>query len=172
MTRPHTPNVRYGIIGCGMMGQEHLRNIALLPGASVSCIFEPDDAMAASSLALAPGARRASSLAEVVTAADVDCLLIASPNFRHAEQLRQIAALRPLPVLLEKPACTSLTDVHELAELDDEQRVRRAGAGALAPLLESVTPSLVRRGQARSLVLTGQRLQVGWLTVQIGRAHV
>jgi len=23
-------NVRYGIIGCGMMGQEHLRNIALL----------------------------------------------------------------------------------------------------------------------------------------------
>lgn len=117
MTRPHTPNVRYGIIGCGMMGQEHLRNIALLPGASVSCIFEPDDAMATSSLALAPGARRASSLADVVTAADVDCLLIASPNFRHAEQLREIAALRPLPVLLEKPACTSLGDVRELAEL-------------------------------------------------------
>ena len=23
--------VKYGIIGCGMMGQEHLRNIALLP---------------------------------------------------------------------------------------------------------------------------------------------
>ncbi len=48
--------VRYGIIGCGMMGQEHLRNIALLPGPSVSCIFEPDDGMAAGSLALAPGA--------------------------------------------------------------------------------------------------------------------
>ena len=117
MTPSNTHKVRYGIIGCGMMGQEHLRNIALLPGASVSCIFEPDDAMAASSLALAPGARRASSLADVVTAADVDCLLIASPNFRHAEQLREIAALRPLPVLLEKPACTSLGDVRELAEL-------------------------------------------------------
>jgi myo-inositol 2-dehydrogenase / D-chiro-inositol 1-dehydrogenase len=25
--------VNYGVIGCGMMGQEHLRNIALLPGA-------------------------------------------------------------------------------------------------------------------------------------------
>jgi myo-inositol 2-dehydrogenase / D-chiro-inositol 1-dehydrogenase len=24
--------LRYGIIGCGMMGQEHLRNIALLDG--------------------------------------------------------------------------------------------------------------------------------------------
>jgi predicted dehydrogenase len=112
-----TKTVRYGIIGCGMMGQEHLRNIALLPGASVRCIFEPDDAMAAGSLALAPGARRAASLADVVTAPDVDCLLIASPNFRHAGQLREIAALRPLPVLLEKPACTSLEDVRSLAEL-------------------------------------------------------
>jgi len=109
--------VRYGIIGCGMMGQEHLRNIALLPGASVSCIFEPDADMASSSLAMAPGARRAASLAEVVAATDVDCLLIASPNFRHAEQLREIAALRPLPLLLEKPACTSLEDVRELAAL-------------------------------------------------------
>jgi myo-inositol 2-dehydrogenase / D-chiro-inositol 1-dehydrogenase len=117
LTNPPIQSVRYGIIGCGMMGQEHLRNIALLPGASVSCIFEPDDAMADSSLALAPGARRASSLVDVVTAHDVDCLLIASPNFRHAEQLREIAALRPLPVLLEKPACTSLADVRVLAEL-------------------------------------------------------
>jgi myo-inositol 2-dehydrogenase / D-chiro-inositol 1-dehydrogenase len=109
--------VRYGIIGCGMMGQEHLRNIALLPGATVSCIFEPDDGMAQTSLALARGARRAASLAEVVQAPDVDCLLIASPNFRHAEQLREIAQLRPLPVLLEKPACTSLDDVRSLAVL-------------------------------------------------------
>ncbi len=109
--------VRYGIIGCGMMGQEHLRNIALLPGASVSCIFEPDDGMASGSLALAPGARRVGSLAEVVTSPDVDCLLIASPNFRHADQLREIAALRPLPVLLEKPACTNLEDVRDLAAL-------------------------------------------------------
>ncbi len=100
-------SVRYGIIGCGMMGQEHLRNIALLPGASVTRIFEPDDGMAQGSLALAPGAQRAASLAEVVGSADVDCLLIASPNFCHAAQLQDIAALRPLPVLLEKPACTS-----------------------------------------------------------------
>ncbi len=111
-------SVRYGIIGCGMMGQEHLRNIALLPGASVTSIFEPDDAMAQSSLALAPGSQRAASLAEVVQSPDVDCLLIASPNFRHAEQLRQIAELRALPVLLEKPACTSLDEVRSLAALD------------------------------------------------------
>lgn len=108
---------RYGFIGCGMMGQEHLRNIALLPDAQVTRIFEPDDTMAARSLALAPGARRAASLAEVVTGDDVDCLVITSPNFRHAEQLHEIARLRPLPVLVEKPACTRIEDVRALAEL-------------------------------------------------------
>ena len=37
-----TTVTNYGIIGCGMMGQEHLRNIALLPGTRVAAIFEPD----------------------------------------------------------------------------------------------------------------------------------
>ena len=31
--------VHYGVIGCGMMGQEHLRNIALLDDATVSAIY-------------------------------------------------------------------------------------------------------------------------------------
>ena len=39
LNTPPISEVRYGIIGCGMMGQEHLRNIALLPGASVTRIF-------------------------------------------------------------------------------------------------------------------------------------
>lgn len=46
--------LRYGVIGCGMMGQEHLRNIALLPGARVAAIFEPDAHMAAIAATLAP----------------------------------------------------------------------------------------------------------------------
>lgn len=108
---------RYGIIGCGMMGQEHLRNIALLPGAQVTRIYEPDDAMAQQSLSMMPNAQRVTNLSAVVTSPDVDCLLIASPNFRHAEQVREIASLRPLPLLLEKPACTSLDDVRSLAAL-------------------------------------------------------
>ena len=53
---------RYGIIGCGMMGQEHLQNIALLDGAEVAAIFEPDAGMAAKSLALAPKATLYDSL--------------------------------------------------------------------------------------------------------------
>lgn len=44
----------YGIIGCGMMGHEHMHNIALLPDAQVVAIFEPDADMAAGALAIEP----------------------------------------------------------------------------------------------------------------------
>ena len=50
-------HISYGIIGCGMMGQEHLRNIALLPDAHVAAIFEPDAAMRERAAAFAPQAR-------------------------------------------------------------------------------------------------------------------
>jgi len=107
--------IHYGIIGCGMMGQEHLRNIALLEGTRVSAIFEPDAQMAADSLTFAPGAKLVNSVEALLAVEDLDCILIASPNFRHVEQLEALAATRPLPVLVEKPL---FTDAAHLARLD------------------------------------------------------
>ena len=37
--------VRYGIIGSGMMGHEHMRNIALQTGAEVVGVADPDEGM-------------------------------------------------------------------------------------------------------------------------------
>lgn len=108
-------DIRYGIIGCGMMGQEHLRNIALVEGATVAAIYEPDPAMRAAAAALAPQARMVDSVAAVLADPAVNCLLIASPNFRHLEQLEQIAATRPLPVLVEKPLFTDPAHAPRLA---------------------------------------------------------
>lgn len=99
--------VHYGVIGCGMMGQEHLRNLALLPDAKVAAIFEPDGVMQEHAAVLAPDARMVGSVAELLSVERVDCLLIASPNHFHLSQLEEIAAIRPLPVLIEKPLFTS-----------------------------------------------------------------
>lgn len=109
--------LRYGVIGCGMMGQEHLRNIALLKDAEIAAIFEPDEGMRARSKALAPKADFVGSIAELVKRQDVDCLLIASPNDKHLEQLEEIAAIRPLPVLVEKPLFTNAADTARVAAL-------------------------------------------------------
>lgn len=111
--------VRYGIIGCGMMGQEHIRNIALLPDASVAAIFEPDAGMAAKASALAPDAVMVDSVATLLGVQGLDCLLIVSPNFRHVEQLQEIAATRALPILVEKPLFTDPDDVAKLAAFRD-----------------------------------------------------
>jgi predicted dehydrogenase len=116
MPQANTP-LRYGLLGCGMMGQEHLRNMALLPQVQAVAIYEPDAAMRAAALALAPQARAVDSIEALIDAADVDALVITSPNFCHAEQLLAIAARRPLPVLVEKPACTNLAAVASLRAL-------------------------------------------------------
>jgi myo-inositol 2-dehydrogenase / D-chiro-inositol 1-dehydrogenase len=112
--------VNYGIIGCGMMGQEHLRNIALLPGARVAAIFDPDEPMMAAARAIAPNARAATSVKDVVTDASVDCLLIASPNSHHVDQLEEIAQHRQLPLLIEKPLYTHPGDAARLARIEAE----------------------------------------------------
>lgn len=113
-----TPSTfRYGFIGCGMMGQEHLRNMALLPEVEVIAIYEPDETMREKALAQAPKARALHSIEALIDAPDVDALVITSPNFCHAEQLLAIAARRPLPVLVEKPACTDLASVARLRAL-------------------------------------------------------
>jgi len=109
--------MRYGIIGCGMMGQEHLRNIALLGNAEVVAIYEPDTAMRDAAAVLAPHAQMAGSIADLLAVEAVNCLLIVSPNFMHLEQLEEIARIRPLPVLCEKPLFTDPADGPRLAAL-------------------------------------------------------
>ncbi|TNF22342.1 MAG: Gfo/Idh/MocA family oxidoreductase [Rhodobacteraceae bacterium] len=112
-----TETVNYGLIGAGMMGREHLRNIALLEGTRIAALYEPDDAMAARAGALAPEAQRMGSVAALLDMPALDCLVIASPNFCHAGQLREIAARRALPILVEKPLFTDPGDRRVIADL-------------------------------------------------------
>ncbi len=96
-------DVRYGLVGCGMMGQEHIRNIALLPGARIVVVHDPVAELAEHAARLAGGAAIAPSLEALLAHEGLDALVIVSPNDCHVRQLRQIAATRPLPVLVEKP---------------------------------------------------------------------
>ncbi len=112
-----TTTLRYGLIGCGMMGQEHIRNIQLLPNAEVTACFEPDTEMRQVARQLEPNLAFFDSLDALLRQAFVDAWVVTSPNFRHAEQLQQLAALSPLPVLIEKPLCTSLEQLRSLRSL-------------------------------------------------------
>ena len=112
------PVTHYGVVGCGMMGQEHLRNIALLPGSCVAAICEPDAQMAQHARCLAPHALMTDSLEALLEVENLDCILIATPNFLHVDQMMQIAAKRPLPLLVEKPLFTDDADMARLADFE------------------------------------------------------
>lgn len=117
--------LRYGILGCGMMGKEHIRNIDLIDGASVTAIAEPDADMQQENQRLVPNARFCSSLDELLAIDDFDALLIVSPNYQHAEQLMTVFAKTKLPILVEKPICTNREDV---------AMIRKAAAAHPAPI--------------------------------------
>ena len=106
--------LKYGLIGCGMMGQEHIRNIQLLEQAEIAAIYEPDSSMRKVALELAPEALTTNSVEALLDIADLDCLVITSPNFTHVAYLQTLLEQRQLPVLVEKPLATSLEDFEVL----------------------------------------------------------
>lgn len=104
--------IRYGLIGAGMMGQEHIRNIALLEGAEVAAVADPDAAMRSAAMATSGGQGFAD--AEALIAADVaDVFLIASPNDMHAGMVQRLLATDK-PILVEKPLATTTAACRDL----------------------------------------------------------
>ncbi|WBU54783.1 Gfo/Idh/MocA family protein [Paracoccus sp. SCSIO 75233] len=110
--------VNYGVIGCGMMGQEHLRNILLLPDTRIAAIFEPDAMMRAAAAEIAPDAVMCDSVRGLLSVEPLDCVVIASPNLWHIAQLEEIAVTRQLPVLVEKPLFTRPDDLPRLRQIE------------------------------------------------------
>ncbi len=103
----------YAIIGCGMMGREHMRNLALVPGADLVAIADPDagsrKAAADQAAALGQDIRLFSDGAEMLAQIKPDAVIIASPNFTHFDAVRP-AMKSGAAVLLEKPMCTTVAD--------------------------------------------------------------
>ena len=109
--------LNYGLLGCGMMGQEHIRNILLLENCRVHAIHEPDESMRNAAKALVPDVVFHSSLEELISDELIDCLVIVSPNYMHVDQLKKITTLRTLPILVEKPLATEPEDEIFIADL-------------------------------------------------------
>ncbi len=117
--------IRYAIIGAGTMGQEHIRNLALIPDAAVTAIADSDDGMRGAAAAMAGPEVRAFDNPHDLLAADLaDALVIATPNHTHAEVLMPALATG-LPILVEKPLCTTMEDC---------RRVVDAASGRSAPV--------------------------------------
>jgi predicted dehydrogenase len=105
MTRPP----RLGFLGVGWIGRHRMQAIIDAGGADVVAIADPSAEMAAQALQLAPGARQAATLEDLLEQ-DLDGVVIATPSALHAQQ--SIQALRQgVAVFCQKPLGRNAAEV-------------------------------------------------------------
>ena len=101
--------IRFAVLGCGRIGKMHAemlqRNVS---GTSVSVVYDVADA-AAHALAANVGARVAASLAEAVSADDVDAVVICTSTSTHVDMMIA-AAEAGRPIFCEKPISLDLAE--------------------------------------------------------------
>ena len=106
--------LRYGVIGTGMMGREHIANISHLPGARVTAVADPHPPSLDAAAVLAPDAARFSEDHDLLDSGLCDAVVVATPNMTHAAVLDDVLGTG-LHVLVEKPLCTTVADCKRVA---------------------------------------------------------
>ncbi len=113
-------SIRYGIVGTGMMGVEHVENIAHLDDASVVAVCDPSpSSLHAGVMAATAGAGAApmafSDHRELLRWGGCDAVVIATPNYTHAEIVGD-ALEHSVHLLIEKPLCTTVEECRAVIE--------------------------------------------------------
>lgn len=111
--------IRYGIIGCGSMGREHILNLHSTEGTVVTALQDPHAPSIEASLALLSNAavqpKVFRTVAELLDSGLCDAVVVATPNFTHAGILREVLAA-DVHVLAEKPLVIHMEDGLDLIE--------------------------------------------------------
>lgn len=105
---------RFGILGTGRIGDMHAGLVAAQPDAQVTWCFDVDRARAVATSSRV-GGRATTDVESVLSADDVDAVLIASPTNTHVELILRAAAAGK-PILCEKPIDVDIAKVEMCRE--------------------------------------------------------
>lgn len=129
-TRP----LRVGVVGVGVMGSNHARVLAGLPGAELAGVADPD-AKQAEFVARTLNCAAVSDI-EGLLDLGVDAITVAAPTHLHRE-VALAAIARGVHVLVEKPIASSVEEGHEIIEA-----ARRAGVTLMVGHVERFNPAV------------------------------
>ena len=116
-----TSPLRYGIIGSGMMGGEHILDINHIADAEVVALADP--VQSSLDWGVACAGRPVDTYADhrtMLQRDDLDAVVIATPNFTHAAVLADVLAT-DLAVMVEKPMCTTIADCRDVQRMAQDR---------------------------------------------------
>ena len=103
--------LRVGVVGVGVMGANHARVLADLPGIALSGIADPDEKQRAY-VSQALGCRGHADI-EALIAAGVDAVIIAAPTHLHRD-LALICVRHGVHILVEKPIAPTVEEGRDI----------------------------------------------------------
>ncbi len=113
-----TQVIRYGIVGCGSMGREHIENLNAMGGMQITALADTDAGSREAARAACRGAppQVFEDHADLLASGLCDAVVIATPNHTHVDLLRDALAYPALHILVEKPLVTRIADGVEMIE--------------------------------------------------------
>ena len=102
--------IKYGIIGAGVMGQEHIQNINIIENAEVLAICDTNENSRNKTKSLVKDSTKFyNDIDDLIRNNIADAYIIATPNFTHFSLLERILKTNK-HLLVEKPLCTTTED--------------------------------------------------------------
>ena len=108
-----TTPLRIAVVGAGAIGRQHIKRVLENRDCRLTAIIDP--APGAPEIAAKDGVTLFASLADLLTRARPDGVILATPNRLHVEQgLACVAA--GVPALIEKPLADKIEDGERLCQ--------------------------------------------------------
>lgn len=155
-------NVSVGVVGCGYWGPKLARNFHDLEGARLAWVSDLRADRLGHMQSLYPDARMTQDYRDLLTAPDLDAVVIATPVFTH-HHLAMEALRAGKHVLVEKPLAATVAEAQEIARTAD-----RLGLAAMVghtfqhnPAVNAVR-DLIRGGELGQVYyINGTRVNLG-----------
>ena len=111
--------MRYGVVGVGYFGADLARFMNEFDDAQITMVYDPENG---ETIAQELQCVAAKSLEELVTSPEVDCVIVATPNYLHKEPVI-LAAKNKKHVFCEKPIALSYQDCDDMVRACEENGV-------------------------------------------------
>lgn len=153
--------VRLGVVGLGVMGENHCRDIQNIEGARLTavCDLRKEVAMAKGAEF---GAEAFTESGEMLASGKIDGVIIATPHFDHTRVALE-AFTRGVHVLTEKPVGVHVMDIQKMIDAYQEALRRFPGLLFAAMFQQRTKPAAIKIKELIDSGELGKLIRASWI---------